>query len=363
MNIKPPLLTSDPIVQLTWRIAVPASVGMFFNTMFNVVDTLCAGWLSTDALAALSLSFPLFFLFIAIGSGLAQGTILTQRFDKQDRTHGITCTGHADLVQAADGRWWMVFLGIRGEGGNSPMGRETFLEPVDWSGIWPIVNPSHPGRADFEITAIDSVGQRQTKSGFHTDFKDQSLSPEWSMIRTPDSPWWTFPKNKRGISLQLRPDEITGTNQPSFLGIRITEPNCSFSTRLTFKSNSPEQCAGIAIERSSAASWMLVVETPESGPVASVYEGTNCLKSTPIKADASVDLRISMKFPELAFDWKQGTNDWETITICEAPSIATAPPGHFTGAMVGLYASSRGKESDHSALFDFIDYDTKPSGP
>ena len=289
--------------------------------------------------------------------------ILTQRFDKQDRTHGITCTGHADLVQAADGRWWMVFLGIRGEGGNSPMGRETFLEPVDWSGIWPIVNPSHPGRADFEITAIDSVGQRQTKSGFHTDFKDQSLSPEWSMIRTPDSPWWTFPKNKRGISLQLRPDEITGTNQPSFLGIRITEPNCSFSTRLTFKSNSPEQCAGIAIERSSAASWMLVVETPESGPVASVYEGTNCLKSTPIKADASVDLRISMKFPELAFDWKQGTNDWETITICEAPSIATAPPGHFTGAMVGLYASSRGKESDHSALFDFIDYDTKPSGP
>ena len=74
MNIKPPLLTSDPIVQLTWRIAVPASVGMFFNTMFNVVDTLCAGWLSTDALAALSLSFPLFFLFIAIGSGLAQGT-------------------------------------------------------------------------------------------------------------------------------------------------------------------------------------------------------------------------------------------------------------------------------------------------
>ena len=74
MNIKPPRLTSDPIVQLTWRIAVPASVGMFFNTMFNVVDTLCAGWLSTDALAALSLSFPLFFLFIAIGSGLAQGT-------------------------------------------------------------------------------------------------------------------------------------------------------------------------------------------------------------------------------------------------------------------------------------------------
>jgi putative MATE family efflux protein len=67
-------LTADPITQLTWRIALPASVGMFFNTMFNFVDTYCAGLLGTDALAALSLSFPVFFLLLAIGSGLSQGT-------------------------------------------------------------------------------------------------------------------------------------------------------------------------------------------------------------------------------------------------------------------------------------------------
>jgi putative MATE family efflux protein len=47
---------------------------MFFNTMFNFVDTYCAGLLNTDALAALSLSFPIFFLLIAIGSGLSQGS-------------------------------------------------------------------------------------------------------------------------------------------------------------------------------------------------------------------------------------------------------------------------------------------------
>jgi putative MATE family efflux protein len=66
-------ITTDPIPQLTWRIALPASVGMFFNTLFNFVDTYCAGLLGTDALAALSVSFPLFFLMIAIGSGLSQG--------------------------------------------------------------------------------------------------------------------------------------------------------------------------------------------------------------------------------------------------------------------------------------------------
>jgi putative MATE family efflux protein len=67
-------LTSDPITQLTWRIALPASIGMFFNTMFNFVDTYCAGLLGTDALAALSLSFPVFFLLLAVGGGLSQGT-------------------------------------------------------------------------------------------------------------------------------------------------------------------------------------------------------------------------------------------------------------------------------------------------
>ena len=70
---RPLSLTTDPIPQLTWRIALPASVGMFFNTMFNFVDTYCAGLLGTEALAALSVSFPLFFLMIAVGSGLSQG--------------------------------------------------------------------------------------------------------------------------------------------------------------------------------------------------------------------------------------------------------------------------------------------------
>lgn len=73
MNARPLSLTTDPIAHLTWRIALPASVGMLFNTLFNFVDTWCAGLLSTDALAALSLSFPLFFLLVAVGSGLAQG--------------------------------------------------------------------------------------------------------------------------------------------------------------------------------------------------------------------------------------------------------------------------------------------------
>ncbi len=71
---RPISLTTDPIVELTWRIALPVSLGMLFQTMYHIVDTYCAGKLGTDALAALSVSFPVFFLLIAAASGLSQGT-------------------------------------------------------------------------------------------------------------------------------------------------------------------------------------------------------------------------------------------------------------------------------------------------
>jgi putative MATE family efflux protein len=66
-------LVKDPIPRLIRQIAVPASVGFFFNTMYNVVDTFFAGLDSTDALAALALSFPIFFIIVAFGVGIGQG--------------------------------------------------------------------------------------------------------------------------------------------------------------------------------------------------------------------------------------------------------------------------------------------------
>lgn len=66
-------LLHQPIPRMIKKLAVPTSVGYFFNTMFNVVDTFYGGRISTDALAALSLSFPVFFLIIAIGAGISTG--------------------------------------------------------------------------------------------------------------------------------------------------------------------------------------------------------------------------------------------------------------------------------------------------
>ncbi len=67
-------LTQGDITKHLKRIAIPASVGFLFNTLFNVVDTFYAGKLSTEALAGLTISFPIFFLIISISSGIGNGT-------------------------------------------------------------------------------------------------------------------------------------------------------------------------------------------------------------------------------------------------------------------------------------------------
>ncbi|MEM7790954.1 MAG: MATE family efflux transporter [Verrucomicrobiota bacterium] len=67
-------LTEGPLPQHIRSIALPLSVGFFFNTMYNVVDSFYAGQVSTSALAAMALSFPVFFIIIALSEGVARGT-------------------------------------------------------------------------------------------------------------------------------------------------------------------------------------------------------------------------------------------------------------------------------------------------
>jgi Na+-driven multidrug efflux pump len=57
-------LTTGSISRLIAKLAIPASIGYFFNTMYNIVDTFFGGLISTQVLAALSLSLPVFFIII-----------------------------------------------------------------------------------------------------------------------------------------------------------------------------------------------------------------------------------------------------------------------------------------------------------
>jgi len=83
-------LTVAPIKGLIRKMAIPVAIGFFFNTMYNVVDTYFGGRVSTQALAALSLSFPVFFLIIIFDSGTSTGTTaLLANIIGEGNTHKI----------------------------------------------------------------------------------------------------------------------------------------------------------------------------------------------------------------------------------------------------------------------------------
>jgi putative MATE family efflux protein len=62
-------LITQPIPTLLKDLAIPASTGIFFNTLYNVVDTFYAGLISTEAVAGLSMSFFLYFVVVGVGFG------------------------------------------------------------------------------------------------------------------------------------------------------------------------------------------------------------------------------------------------------------------------------------------------------
>lgn len=75
-----------PIPVLIRKLALPTSIGFFFNTMFNVVDTWFAGMISTTAQAGLALSFPVFFIIVSVGMGIGTGTtaLIANALGKRD---------------------------------------------------------------------------------------------------------------------------------------------------------------------------------------------------------------------------------------------------------------------------------------
>ena len=67
-------LTVGKISNLIRMIAIPAVVGTFFQTLYNIVDVKFAGMISPYALTGLSKVFPVYFVIIALSAGLSIGS-------------------------------------------------------------------------------------------------------------------------------------------------------------------------------------------------------------------------------------------------------------------------------------------------
>jgi len=80
-------LLEDSIPKLVKKIALPASVGTLFQTLYNIVDTFFAGKISAEALSALTKSFPIYFIIIAtsIGVTVAGTSLIANSIGEKDK--------------------------------------------------------------------------------------------------------------------------------------------------------------------------------------------------------------------------------------------------------------------------------------
>ncbi len=120
-------LTQGEISHQIRKLAVPASVGFFFHTMYNVTDTYFAGQISTQALSALTLSYSIFFMIVAFAGGMSEAVtaLVGNALGKKEREQAEHITLNAllfafflslflTLIGVASTPYLMSLLGAEG---------------------------------------------------------------------------------------------------------------------------------------------------------------------------------------------------------------------------------------------------------
>ena len=105
-NTKSKRMGTDPIVPLLFRLSIPSVIAMAIQALYSVVDSIYVGRLGTDSLSALSLSFPLQMIIIAIavGTGIGTSSLISRMLGEGNREKAANAAEHVILIS--------IFYGI-----------------------------------------------------------------------------------------------------------------------------------------------------------------------------------------------------------------------------------------------------------
>ncbi|QEK13097.1 MATE family efflux transporter [Crassaminicella thermophila] len=105
-------LGTEPIVPLLFKLAIPSILSMFIQALYNVVDSVFVAKISEDALAALSLAFPIQMVLIAIGVGTGIGTssLISRLLGAGNNKRASSVAEHVLCIAVFYG----IFIGICG---------------------------------------------------------------------------------------------------------------------------------------------------------------------------------------------------------------------------------------------------------
>lgn len=90
----------EPILPLLIKLSIPSIVSMTIQALYNVVDSIYVGRLSTDALSSLSLAFPLqmILISIAVGTGVGTSSLISRLLGQGKKEKASNAAEHVLLL-------------------------------------------------------------------------------------------------------------------------------------------------------------------------------------------------------------------------------------------------------------------------
>jgi len=270
----------------------------------------------------------------------------------------IQSTGHGDLIQAPDGRWWVVFLGTRPVRypWTHHLGRETFLAPVTWHEGWPVVNGGKLIALEMDVEGVPDTVKEPVV--FEDSFDECVLRPEWNYLRNPKMDHYR--QGPDGLSLRCSPVTLDAIDTPTWIGRRLAHFAAQITAKLAFNPATESEEAGLTVYMRAGFHYDVALTRRNGNLVIVARNRVGSITaekiSTPIPATGEIELSIlcDAQWFDLGYTDQDGTR--ASLLRTEARFLSTEMAGGFTGLFIALYAQGGAASEDSWAHFRQFTY-------
>lgn len=294
--------------------------------------------------------------------------ILTSR--NLSYSNWVHSTGHADMVELADGRWYMVALGKRNdEQGDSNMGRESHLVPVAWEREpfpwkeikyeWPVVAPDS-GRVE-RFTPLPFEGALQHRNdAFTDDFDSGTLDLQWNFRRVPMPGIYSLDERPGHLRLYAHPNVIAERGRAALMGVRQQESDFEYSARMAFSPQQDNVEAGVSLfqKDDNYLNFTVVGRGEENVLRLVLAEGRQEPSTVEERVlddyDGEIVFRVVSKDSRYVYEYSLDRG--ASFTRFAETDAARLISRGYTGAYLGVYSTGNGQDSGEYADFDWVRY-------
>lgn len=274
--------------------------------------------------------------------------VLTHR----NSSRPIQATGHADIVQAHDGSWWMVLLGVRARGFPPfhTTGRETYLVPIEWEDGWPRVS-TWPVELEMQVPTL--APQQERPALWRDDFDGAALDMTWNYLRHPNDA-----VRLEDGKLVLGPSAVSldDLDSPAFLGHRQEQLECRIEVALDFQPAADGDEAGLTVLQNERHHYEVALRQEDGEQVAILRRRIGDLVKVEARKAAPagrVRLRIDVEEFAYRFSFAPEGGELQALGSGETLYLSSEVAGGFTGVYAGPYFIGAGR-----ALVDWFELES-----